>query len=226
MNIHFSELRERIIHCMIFFTTIFIILFYFSDIIYDLFSMPIKLQTYNQNPLIAIKVTSTFMVPLKLSFYISLLLSTPYFIFHIWNFIAPGLYTTEKKSIIPFLLLSLILFVIGILFAFYIMCPMALNFFLNCSPSNVNVMIGLDYYMDFMFTIILSSGISFQIPLIINLLIQLNITTKQNLSEKRSYIIILSFVIAMLLTPPDVISQILLAIPICILFELGLFFSK
>lgn len=224
MNTHFLELRSRSIHCIIFFTTIFLILFYFSDVLYDLFSMPIKSQ--NNSALIAIRVTSTFMVPIKLAFYVSLLISSPYFIFHTWNFIAPGLYTIEKKSIFPFLLLSLTLFIFGVSFAFYIICPMALNFFLNCAPSNVNIMIGIDYYMDFMFTLILGAGISFQIPLIINLLIRLNITTKKDLTEKRPYIIILSFIIGMLLTPPDVISQILLAIPLCILFELGLLFSK
>ncbi|HFL8819412.1 MAG TPA: twin-arginine translocase subunit TatC [Candidatus Azoamicus sp. OHIO2] len=226
MNIHLLELRQRLIFCIYFFTLMFLILFYFSDILYDLFSLPIKTQTPNTNALIAIKVTSTFMIPLKLAFYIAFSLSTPYFIFNIWRFITPGLYRNERTSILPYLFLSIILFFIGIAFAFYIICPIALNFFLNCSPSNVTVMIGLDYYMDFMFTIILGAGISFQIPIIINVIIRLNLTTKQQLIEKRAYIIVLAFIIGMILTPPDVISQIMLAIPICILFELGLFFSK
>ncbi len=226
MNIHFLELRTRIIYCLIFFITIFSIFFYFSDILYDLFSTPIKAQLQTNSSLIAIKITSTFIIPLKLAFYTSLIISIPYFSFNIWNFIAPGLYDNEKKPIIPFLLSSIILFFIGILFAFYIICPIALNFFLNCAPSNVNIMIGLDYYMDFMFTIILASGLSFQIPIIINFIIRTNIISKNELYKKRAHIIIISFILGMILTPPDVISQILLAIPIWLLFEIGLFFSK
>lgn len=226
MNTHFLELRERIIYCAFFYIITFIILFYFSDVLYDIFSIPIKKQIFNKNNLIAIKVTSTFIIPLKLSLYIALLLSFPYFILNIWKFIEPGLYKNEKQQILPLIITSITLFILGILFAFYIICPIALNFFLNCAPANVTIMIGIDYYMDFMFTIIISAGVSFQIPIIIKTIINFNIITKKQLIDKRPYIIILAFIIGMLLTPPDVISQILLAIPICILFEIGLFFSK
>ena len=224
MHIHFLELRKRIIYCLFFFITIFIVLFYFADITYDLFSTPITKQI--NTSLIAIKITSTFIIPLKLSFYLATIICTPYILFNIWRFIAPGLYKKEKYTLKSFFILSILLFTLGISFAFYIICPIALNFFLNCSPSNVNIMISIDNYLDFIFTIILATGVSFQIPLIINIIIKSNLITKKSLANKRPYIIIFAFIISMLLTPPDVISQILLAIPMCILFEIGLIFSK
>lgn len=226
MNTHFIELKERIIYCCFFFITIFLILFYFSDIIYDIFAMPIKIQNIEKNNLIAIKITSTFIVPLKLTLYTTIIISMPYFMLNIWKFIEPGLYKKEKISILPSIITSLILFTIGLLFGFYIICPIAINFFINCAPTNVKIMISIENYMDFIFTIIISTSITFQIPLIIKLITNLEIIDKKTLKEKRSYIIIIIFTLAMLLTPPDVISQIILAIPILILFEIGLLISK
>jgi len=226
MNIHFIELRERLINSFLFFINIFIVLFYYSDIIYDLFSIPIKHQLPQNSTIIATQITSTFLVPLKLSINLSLIISSPYIIFQIWSFISPGLYKNEKTKVFPFIIISIILFFLGFIFAFYIICPIALNFFLTCSPSNVTIMISINNYMDFMFAIILASGFSFQIPIIINIIIKIDLISKKTLIEKRSYVIILSFIIGMLLTPPDVISQIMLAIPIWLLFEIGIKFSK
>ena len=226
MNIHFIELRKRMLLSIFFFINIFLVLFYFSDIIYDLFSMPIRTQMPINSNIVAIKVTSTFLIPLKLSFNLTLICSIPFFIFHIWSFIAPGLYDHEKTSILPYLFFSILLFLLGNIFAFYILCPIAINFFMTCSPNSVSIMIGINYYMDFVFSIMLAAGFSFQIPILINFLTRVNIVSKQYLSSRRSYVIILSFILGMILTPPDVISQILLAIPICFLFEIGLFFSK
>lgn len=226
MNIHFIELRKRIIYCFVYITVIFLILFYYSDIIYDLFSIPIKNQLPRGSNIIATQVTSTFLVPLKLAVNLSLIISSPYIILNIWLFISPGLYNNEKKIFLPVILISVFLFIIGIVFAFYIICPFALNFFMNCSPSNVIIMISINNYIEFMFTIILASGISFEIPIIIYFITRLNIITKYELAKKRSYIIVIAFTLGMLLTPPDVISQILLAIPIWLLFELGLLFSR
>lgn len=226
MNTHFIELKERTIYCSFFFITIFLVLFCFSDIIYDLFSMPIKIQNIEKNNLIAINITSTFIVPLKLTFYTTIIISLPYFMLNVWKFIEPGLYKKEKISIFPSITTSLILFFIGIVFGFYIICPIAINFFINCAPSNVKIMIGIENYMDFIFTITISSSLAFQIPLIIKLITKLEIISKENLKQKRAYIIVIIFIIAMLLTPPDVISQIILAIPILILFEIGLIISK
>lgn len=226
MNMHFLELRKRIIYVVFFYIIIFFVFFYYSDIIYDLFSLPIKSQLPIGSSIIATNVTSTFLVPLKLAFNLSLLVVLPYIIFHLWRFISPGLYKHEKVVVKPFLFFSISLFFIGIFFAFYIICPLALNFFMTCSPSNVVIMISINNYIEFMSSIILACGISFQIPLVIYFLINVGIFDKKDLVEKRSYVIIFAFILGMLLTPPDVVSQILLAIPIWLLFEIGIFFSK
>lgn len=226
MNMHFLELRKRIIYIVFFYIIIFFVFFYYSDIIYDLFSLPIKSQLPMGSSIIATNVTSTFLVPLKLAFNLSLLVVLPYIIFHLWGFISPGLYKHEKIVVKPFLFFSIFLFFIGVFFAFYIICPLALNFFMTCSPSNVVIMISINNYIEFMSSIILACGISFQIPLVIYFLINVGIFDKKDLVEKRSYVIIFAFILGMLLTPPDVVSQILLAIPIWLLFEIGIFFSK
>ncbi|HIH2762861.1 MAG TPA: twin-arginine translocase subunit TatC [Candidatus Azoamicus sp.] len=226
MNIHFLELRKRIIYVAFFYIIIFGVFFYYSDIIYDLFSLPIKSQLPIGSSIIATNVTSTFLVPLKLAFNLSLLVVLPYIIFHLWEFISPGLYKHEKVVVKPFLFFSIFLFFLGIFFAFYIICPLALNFFMTCSPSNVVVMVSINNYIEFMSSVILACGISFQIPLVIYFLINVGIFEKKDLVEKRSYVIIFAFILGMLLTPPDVVSQVLLAVPIWFLFEVGLFFSK
>jgi len=226
MNIHFIELREKLVYCIFFIISIFAVLFYYSDIIYDLFSIPIKNQLPKDSNIIATQVTSTFLIPFKLSINTSLIISMPYIIFNIWNFISPGLYKNEKIFILPFIIFSILLFLSGLFFSFYIICPLALNFFMTCAPSNVTIMISLTSYMDFMFAIMLATGLSFQIPIIIYIITKCNIISKKSLSEKRSYVFILSFILGMILTPPDVVSQVLLAIPIWLLFEIGLFFSN
>ncbi len=226
MNTHFYELRERIIYCIFFMINIFIVLFYYSDIVYDLFSIPIKTQMPKESDIIATQITSTFLIPFKLAVNLSLIISAPYIILNVWSFVSPGLYHHEKISILPFIFFSFFLFFLGLFFAFYIICPLALNFFITCSPSNVVIMFSITNYMNFMFTIMLACSFSFQIPIIIYFLIKLNFISKTNLIKRRSYIFVFSFVLGMILTPPDVISQILLAIPIWLLFEIGLFFSK
>lgn len=226
INVHLLELRQRIIYCFFFMTSVFAVIFYYSDIVYDLFSIPIKNQLPENSQIISTQITSTFTVPLKLAINLSLIISIPYIILNIWLFISPGLYWKEKKIVLPFIIASIILFLIGLMFAFYIICPFALNFFMTCAPSNVTIMISIDNYINFMFNIMIASGCSFQIPVAINFIIKNEITTKKELSKKRPYIIILAFIIGMILTPPDVISQILLAVPIWFLFEIGLFVNR
>lgn len=226
MNIHILELRDRLIYCVVFFLSSFFVLFYYSDVIYDIFSIPLLMQLPKGSSLIATQVTSTFLVPFKLSLNLSFLFSFPYFVFHLWCFIAPGLYKSEKALVFPFIFFSIFLFFIGLMFSYYVMSPLALSFFVNSSPVNVSVMTDITSYMDFMFSIMVACGLAFQVPIIIHLLIRLNFVTKEELSYKRSYVFILSFVLGMFLTPPDVVSQVLLAIPIWLLFEIGLLVSK
>ncbi len=226
MNVHFIELRKKIINCFIFILCVFLILFSFSQKIYVFIAEPMIRQLPEGNTLIATHVTTPFLVPLKLTFLISIIISIPYIINNIWKFIAPGLYKNEKNKIFPIIIYSTILFYIGLLFSFYIICPLALSFFATCSSTSITVMTDISNYLDFIISISIATGISFQIPIITILIIKLNVIKKKDLSNKRKYIIILAFILGMLLTPPDVISQILLAIPIWLLFEIGLLLSK
>jgi Twin arginine targeting (Tat) protein translocase TatC len=222
---HFDELRYRIICSLIMLIIVFIGCYYFSNDIYTLISKPILSHVASDTKIIATQVTAPFMVPLQLSLLCTLLICAPFLLYQLWMFIKPGLYKHERKNIVPLLLLSSILFYLGLLFAIFIICPIALKFFTNCAPTGVTIMLDIGSYLDFVVKIAIACGIAFQIPIITNLAIRYGIVTKQQLISKRRHIIVLAFVLGMLLAPPDVISQILLALPIWGLFELGLLFS-
>lgn len=223
MNKYLIEAREKLIHISIFILIIFTITFFFRNNLYSNIAKPLLSQLpSSNNNLIATNITSTFLVPLKLSFLFTILISMPFILYKIWSFIAPALYKHERKIVTPLVIISCILFYTGVCFSFYIICPLALKFFIDCSPPGVTVMTDLAEYLDFLSTMIFSAGIAFQIPIITILLLRLNIITQQQLIEKRSYIIVLAFILGMILTPPDVVSQILLALPIWGLFELGI----
>ena len=235
---HLIELRNRFLKILFFIFILFLILFYFSNDIYDLI-ISLKnsdLQLIkNENEItlsklgstiIATSITSTLITPLKLSFIISILLSMPYIIYHMWFFITPGLYTNEKKQIYPYIITSLILFYIGIFFSYYIICPFTIQFLKNCAPDSVIVMTDMNNILNFILNISFSCGILFQIPIIILSLLHFNVISINKLLYLRPYIIILSFIIGMLITPPDIISQIIVALPIWLLFELTLLLGK
>lgn len=176
--------------------------------------------------LIATDITSAFMVPLKWALLTGFLITLPFLFFQIWRFIEPGLYAHEKKWVKPVLIFGLLLFYSGAGFAVNIVCPMAIRFFSSVAPANLSMMTDIHHYYDFVINLMLAFGISFQIPIVVFMLIQLNIISPETLSKKRPYIITGAFVVGMLLTPPDVISQIMLAIPLWLLFESGLWAAK
>ena len=176
--------------------------------------------------MIATEVASPFLSPLRLTFYVSLLISIPYLLGQIWSFIAPGLYKNEKLLTSIILSSSIFLFYSGALFAYFIVFPIVFGFFTSTAPEGVMVMTDIGKYLDFVLTMIFAFAFCFEIPILIYLLIWSGITTVESISKKRPYIVILCFVVAMLLTPPDVLSQTLLAIPCWLLFEVGLLMAK
>lgn len=176
--------------------------------------------------LIATDITSAFMVPLKWALLTGFLISLPLLTFQIWHFISPGLYAHEKKWVKPILILGLILFYSGAGFALRIVCPMAIQFFSSVAPHNLTMMTDIHHYYDFVINLMLAFGVSFEIPIVVFMLIHLGFISPETLSKKRPYIITGAFILGMLLTPPDVISQIMLAIPLWLLFESGLWFAK
>ena len=223
---HLKELRLRLIRSFIAVVVIFLPLVFFSNEIYELASSPLQALMPENSSMIATQVASPFLSPLKLSFYLSLMISIPYFFSEMWRFIAPGLFKNEKKFALGLVLSSILLFYLGILFAYFLVFPLIFGFFTSVTPEGVKVMTDISSYLDFILTIFLAFAIAFEIPVLIFLLNWAGITSPESLAEKRPYVIVGCFILGMLLTPPDVISQTLLAIPAWFLFEVGLLLSR
>lgn len=175
--------------------------------------------------MIATEVASPFLTPFKLTLVLSIFIAIPYILHQLWSFIAPGLYTNEKKLAVPLLVSSVILFYAGICFAFFVVFPLIFGFFTSAAPEGVTVMTDINRYLDFVLKLFFAFGIAFEIPIATVLLVSTGASTVKSLRSKRPYVIVGCFVVGMLLTPPDVISQLLLAVPMWILFELGILFS-
>ena len=210
---HFTELRSRLIRCGIIIILLFSILFTIDEQLYTFIAKPLLKALPTGSHLIATDVTTPFMVPMKLALITAVLFAAPLIFYEIWSFIAPGLYRHEKKRIYPLLSASLLLFYSGILFAYFVICPLALNFFAKSAPANVTIMTDIKAYLDFVLTVLLAGGVAFQVPVITVALIRFNLVSGAFLAHLRPYVIVGAFTLGMLLTPPDVISQILLALP-------------
>jgi sec-independent protein translocase protein TatC len=223
---HLVELRDRLLHMVLAILIVFIALFAFSEDIFTIAAKPLLALMPEGTSMIATGVTSPFLVPFKLVLLLSVLLTIPYLLHQIWSFIAPGLYHHEKRMATPLLISSVVLFYCGIAFAYFVIFPILFGFFIGIAPEGVAVMTDIGQYLDFIIAIFLAFGIAFEVPVATFLLIAAGVTTPDKLADKRPYIIIGAFVVGMMLTPPDVISQSLLAVPIWLLFELGLFMSR
>ena len=223
---HLVELRDRLLHMVLAILIVFVALFAFAEDIFTLAADPLLALMPEGTSMIATGVTSPFLVPFKLVLLLSVLLTIPYLLHQLWSFIAPGLYRHEKRMAGPLLVSSVLLFYCGIAFAYFVIFPILFGFFIGIAPEGVAVMTDIGQYLDFIIAIFLAFGIAFEVPVATFLLIAAGITTPDKLAGKRPYIIIGAFVIGMLLTPPDVISQSLLALPIWLLFELGLIMSR
>lgn len=223
---HLIELRDRLLHMVLAILIVFVALFGFSEEIFTIAAEPLLHLMPEGTSMIATGVTSPFLVPFKLVLLLSVLLTVPYLLHQMWAFIAPGLYHHEKRMATPLLISSVILFYCGIAFAYFVIFPILFGFFIGIAPEGVAVMTDIGQYLDFIIAIFLAFGIAFEVPVATFLLIAAGVTSVDKLANKRPYIIIGAFVVGMLLTPPDVISQSLLAIPIWLLFELGLIASR
>ena len=222
---HLIELRSRILHSIISVLVIFLPLFYYANDLYGYISEPLRNLLPEGSSMIATEVASPFLTPFKLSLVLALFMAMPYILHQVWSFIAPGLYKRERRFALPILLSSIILFYIGIAFSFFVVFPLVFSFFTGVAPTGVTIMTDINRYLDFVLKLFFAFGIAFEIPIATLLLIWSGATSAENLKRKRPYVIIGCFVIGMLLTPPDIISQILLAIPMWALFELGIIFS-
>lgn len=221
---HLVELRSALLRSVIAIVIFFLVLFPFADDIYTFIAAPI-VQAIPGSNLIAIGVISPFLTPLKMSLILAIYLAMPYLLYQLWSFAAPALYRHEKKLIMPLVISSTILFYAGLLFSFYVVFPVIFTFLSSVGPESVDFAPDIQYYLDFILKVSFAFGVAFEVPIATILLIMFGATTTERLKKNRAYIIIGSFALGMVLTPPDVISQVLIAIPIWLLFEAGLFFA-
>jgi len=219
---HLRELRSRILKSLVVILLCFLGLVYFSNDIYLTLSEPLLSFLPENSSMIATEVASPFLAPLKLTFFTSLLLSMPFLLNQVWKFIAPGMYENEKSLSFFLMLSSLMLFYIGILFTYFLVLPLVFGFFTGAAPDGILIMTDISRYLDFVLSLMFAFAVAFEIPVLIFLLIWSGISSSDSLRSKRPYVIIGCFTVGMLVTPPDVISQSLLAIPAWILFELGI----
>lgn len=218
---HLIELRNRILRALLSVLVVFLCLVYFAEDLYHYLARPLMDVLPENASMIATDVASPFFAPFKLTLVLSFFIAIPYVLYQVWAFVAPGLYQNEKKLVMPLLISSTLLFYAGMAFAYFVVFPLAFAFFTNVAPSGVTVSTDISSYLDFVLKLFFAFGVSFEIPIAIILLCWTGVTDAKTLRAKRPFVIVGAFVIGMLLTPPDVISQTLLAVPMWILFEIG-----
>jgi sec-independent protein translocase protein TatC len=223
---HLVELRDRLMRMLAAVLLVFLALFPFANDIYTYVAAPLMAQLPEGTSMIATQVASPFLTPFKLALVSAVFLSMPYLLFQLWAFVAPGLYRHEKRLAIPLLVSSILLFYLGMVFAYYLVFPLVFAFLTGTAPEGVAVMTDISHYLDFVLTLFFAFGIAFEIPIATILIVAAGISTPEDLGRKRPYVIVGVFVAGMLLTPPDVISQTLLALPMWLLFELGIIFAR
>ncbi|OEY68234.1 twin arginine-targeting protein translocase TatC [Rheinheimera salexigens] len=223
---HLIELRNRLLKCIIAVVLVFAALAAFAQEIYHWLAMPLMAVLPENSSMIATDVAAPFFAPFKLTFIVAICLAIPFILLQIWQFIAPALYKREKRLMAPLVISSTLLFYSGIAFAYFIVFPLVFSFFTSVAPEGVTIATDISSYLDFVLKLFFAFGLSFEIPVAILLLVWTGATTRDALAQKRPYIVVGAFILGMLLTPPDVISQTLLALPMWLLFELGLILSR
>ena len=222
---HLIELRDRLLRIVLAILVLFLALFGFANDIYHYIATPLMALLPEGQSMIATGVISPFLTPFKLTLVLSFYIAIPYILYQIWGFVAPGLYKHERKMVLPLAASSTVLFYVGMAFAYYVVFPLIFAFLTTTAPEGVEVMPDMKDYLDFVLKLFFAFGIAFEVPIATILLCWMGTTTPDSLREKRPYVIVGAFVIGMLLTPPDMISQTLLAIPMWLLFEAGILFA-
>jgi sec-independent protein translocase protein TatC len=223
---HLIELRDRLLRALIAIGVVFLICAPFANSLYEFLAQPLMQALPPGNSMISTEPHGPFFVPFKLAFAVSIGLAVPFLLYQFWAFVAPGLYQHEQRLVMPLMASSTLLFYLGVVFAYYVVFPIIFAFFTATAPEGVAVMTDINAYLSFVLKLFFAFGIAFEVPVATVLLCRMGITTPDALASKRPYVIIVAFVVGMLLTPPDAFSQTMLAIPVWILFELGLFIAR
>jgi len=223
---HLLELRDRLLRAFLAVIVVFIPIVFFANEVFTLVAQPLIDQLPKGASLIATSVISPFMTPFKLAFFVALFAAMPYVLYQVWAFVAPGLYRHEKRFALPLLVSSIILFYAGVAFAYFAVFPVMFDFFASTTPAGVRMMTDITSYMDFVLTMFLCFGLAFEVPVIVVLLVLTGLVKVDKLAEIRGYVLIGIFVIAAILTPPDAISQTIMAVPMYLLYEGGLLMAR
>lgn len=223
---HLVELRSRLLKATVAVIAVFIAIVPFARDIFTLVATPLSNALPEGNTMIATQVASPLLTPFKLAFFTALFIAMPVVLYQTWAFVAPGLYRKEKRFAVPLLASSILLFYLGIAFAYFVVFPLMFGFFTRVAPTDVAVMTDIASYLDFVMTLFFAFGLAFEVPVATVMLVWAGLVTPQKLSKARPYVFLTAFVVGMFLTPPDVISQTLLAVPVYLLYETGIVMSK
>ena len=219
---HLIELRTRLLHSVMAVLLVFAGLFWWASDLYTLLAQPLLSKLPKGGQMIATDVTTPFLVPLKVALMAAFLITLPYIFYQIWRFIAPGLYANEKRLVVPLIITSTLLFFCGMAFAYFAVFPMVFGFITAAAPKGVAVMTDIDKYFSFVLSMFMAFGITFQVPVAVVVLVRMGFVTIEKLREIRSYVVVGAFVLGAIFTPPDVVSQLMLAIPLWMLYEAGI----
>ena len=223
---HLIELRDRLLRIVIGFAVVFIAFFPFANKIYALLAQPLLSKLPAGGQMIATAVTTPFFVPMKVAMMAAFIVSLPHTLYQIWAFVAPGLYAHEKKFMVPMIVASTLLFLAGMAFAYFLVFPVIFGFIVGTAPEGVAVMTDIGNYLDFVMTLFFAFGLAFEVPIAVVMAVRFGWVTRQALQEARGYVIVGAFIVGAIFTPPDIISQFMLAVPMWLLYELGIIVSK
>lgn len=223
---HLVELRSRLLKAIVAILVVFLALTPFSKDIYSLVARPLMHALPHGATMIATDVTGTFLVPLKVTLLGAFLISLPWVLWQIWAFVAPGLYKNEQRLALPLIVSSVIFFFVGMAFAYFVVFPWIFAFFVSFTPAGVQMMTDIDKYLSFVLWMFVAFGVTFEIPVVLVVLVRLGVVPLAKLKQFRRYVIVAAFIVAAVITPPDVVSQLMLAVPMCLLYELGLFAAR
>jgi sec-independent protein translocase protein TatC len=223
---HLVELRSRLMKAIIAVVLVLLCLFPWAKEIYAFLAAPLLKALPHGSTMIATDVTGTFLVPLKVTLMAAFLIALPYVLYQMWAFVAPGLYRHEQRLALPVIVSSVFFFALGMSFAYFAVFPIAFGFFANYAPTGVQMMTDIDKYLSFVLTMFIAFGITFEVPVVVIVLVRLGIVKLETLRSIRGYVIVGAFVIGAIFTPPDVVSQVMLAVPLWLLYELGLLVAR
>ena len=223
---HLIELRTRLLHSIVAVVVVLVCLFPWAKDIYAALAAPLLKALPQGSTMIATDVTGTFLVPLKVTLMAAFLIALPYVLYQVWAFVAPGLYQHEKRLALPVIFSSVVFFAFGMAFAYFFVFPIAFGFFAGYTPAGVQMMTDIDKYLSFVLTMFIAFGITFEVPVVVVVLVRLGVVSLDKLRSIRGYVIVGAFVVGAIFTPPDVLSQVMLAVPLWLLYELGLLVAR